>query len=274
MKIVLIIIILIIIIFKKNTNYNIPKNNLYNSNNILETKIQNNIKTIKNVSNNNKTDNSLSNNNNNAPNNASKNNNEQNNIVNIFPIKKRIYRKSKEKSYFENAIKYLEIYDEDNKLYIYSLNVYHNETKKACYRCMDTHCKAIVNVIFNSENNKLSFYEFSIKRNHNFKYEEHNYIRQKFIKHDIENLTYSQIKEKLKDYKYRFLYLKEIALSNFNIGINSKKLKEFFVNQFGDLNYNYSLISIEEKNKIISNYKKKKNIDANKNIIINEIINI
>ena len=70
---------------------------------------------------------------------------------------------------------------------------------------------------------------------HSLNNEEHNYIRESSIKNDIQKLSKNQLKEKLKNYKYRFFYLKEIAISNINIGINAKNLKQYFINEFGEI---------------------------------------
>ena len=102
------------------------------------------------------------------------------------------------------------------------------------------------------ENNKIQL-DFNILNNHNINYEDHNYIRESSIKNDIKNLSKNQIKEKLKNYKYRYFYLKEIAISNINIGLNANKLKQFFINEFGNLKYNYQNIELEEKEKLILN---------------------
>ena len=61
---------------------------------------------------------------------------------------------------------------------------------------MDTHYNAIANILIYNVNNKITFEEFILRRNHSFPYEEHNYIRDKIIRKAINNLSHNQLKEK------------------------------------------------------------------------------
>lgn len=139
---------------------------------------------------------------------------------------------------------------------------------------MDTHCTGSGNIYIYFENNRIKLEDFNILNVHSLNYEEHNYIRDPSIKNDIQNLSKNQLKEKLKNYKYRFFYLKEIAISNINIGTNSKNLKQYFINEFWDLKYNFQLLTEEEKDKIILIYKKSKKLKESDIIDIKDIINL
>ena len=99
-------------------------------------------------------------------------------------------------------------------------------------------------------------------------------VRNLAVKKDIKNLSKNDLTKKLRDYKYRYNYLKEISLSNNNIGINNEKLKEFFINEFGNLNYNFNNLSEKEKSDIIEKYKQRKKLDDDANINLNQIINL
>ena len=59
---------------------------------------------------------------------------------------------------------------------------------------MDTHWNAIANILIYNVNNNITFNDFTLKRNHSFPYEEHNYIREKIIRKDINNLSHNQLK--------------------------------------------------------------------------------
>ena len=62
------------------------------------------------------------------------------------------------------------------------------------------------------ENNIIKLEDFNVLNVNSLNYEEHNYIRESSIKNEIQNLSKNQLKEKLKNYKYRLFYLKEIAI--------------------------------------------------------------
>ena len=116
---------------------------------------------------------------------------------------------------------------------------------------MDTNYKANGNIEISLIENKLKIKDFKNIKKHTLLYEEHNYVRNLAAKKDIKNLSKNDLTKKLRDYKYRYNYLKEISLSNNNIGINNEKLKEFFINEFGNLNYNFNNLSEKEKSDII-----------------------
>ena len=66
-------------------------------------------------------------------------------ILKIFkkmPKKKSKYKKSIDKNEFEKNIKYLEIKDNENNIYKYSLNNYNSNTGNDSYKCLDTYCTA------------------------------------------------------------------------------------------------------------------------------------
>jgi len=68
--------------------------------------------------------------------------------------------------------------------------------------------------------------------------------------------------------------LKKYALKNNDIITSSSKLYNTFINEFGIVNLNFESLTIEEKEKMIIRYKKKKNIDENEQIEIEVVINL
>ena len=98
---------------------------------------------------------------------------------------------------------------------------------------MDTKCKGRANCTIeilneNTENEKFLIKEFKITNKHILKIQDHNYIFNKIIKDDIKYNKYDELMvERLKNYKLRLLYLKEILFQNLFEIKNFKTLKNY-----------------------------------------------
>ena len=60
--------------------------------------------------------------------------------------------------------------------------------------------------------------------------------------------------------------MKKYALKNNEIITSASKIYNIFINEFGTINLNYDSLTIEEKEKMINRYKKKKNFDEKEQI--------
>ena len=222
-------------------------------------------------------------NNNSYINNNNINKAKSNNNINISETKKLNSKKkgpkSKSLKQFEQFKEYMKIFYEKDKLlnltYKWSLNQIHENSKKLYYRCSDTKCngRCIVsyknlqfNNIFNSGDNIQNNLEFELKNKHSLSYYDHIYIRNKIVYLDYKNNTVT--KDKLKNYKYRLAFLKEYILDKKILNI--KDIKNYFIEKYGDLDYQ---ISDTEKDEILEKYSQKNKINKDE-VNIDNIINL
>ena len=125
----------------------------------------------------------------------------------------------------EKSLSYLEIKELD-KIWKFSLSNLYINTSTAYYYCTDTNCTVKCTYNFYHNNDK-SEYEILKENNskiiltkeHNIPFEEHEYNINKRVIEDINNKPLNEIKEKLKNYKYRLSLLKYIAINNDEIGL-------------------------------------------------------
>ena len=133
---------------------------------------------------------------------------------------KKKYNK-KNKSELRKEIQYLEIIDE-NKKWKYSLKYYDEKRTKVYYNCIDSTCnaKGILTISEDEkvnqklEDNKDIKQSFELTKDHNIKYNDHNYNKIKTIKKDIDTLSVNQISKKLKDYYYMKDFIKAYIVIN------------------------------------------------------------
>ena len=95
------------------------------------------------------------------------------------------YNKLNDANSFQTNIKYIEIKDGD-KIWIYSLSNYNNNTGNASYKCSDTHCNGRGRIYIFENINRNNDNKFYLKNEHSIDYFEHNYIRQIKAKIDYE----------------------------------------------------------------------------------------
>ena len=133
----------------------------------------------------------------------------------------------------KREIKYIE-YKENNNYYKYLLNRL-NVRLSASYNCTDTKCEGRANCKIdllneNQENEKFLIKDFKITKKHTLNLQDHNYIINKIIKDDIKYNRYNDlIEERLKNYKLRLIYLKEILFQNLIEIKNFNALKNFYI---------------------------------------------
>lgn len=195
---------------------------------------------------------------------------------------KKIKRKYKKTNIINDNLRYIEITDNANQVYKYTISKIYNKTNTISYYCIDTHCKARISIRFYNlqieKETKIIKEEELIKINiihdHSLNYEQHKYIRNKIIKEDFKNFNIQIIKQKCRDYNYRYGILKEIALKYPNIGVKGRLLENYFLDTFGNIEYDYNKISNDEKNKIIERYIKKCRKEKKNNIDIKDVINL
>ena len=136
----------------------------------------------------------------------------------------------------KNCIKYLYITKND-KRYRFSLSKYHEKICTGYYNCYDSACKGRGKIQFDFDNIiNLDLYNntfedkenFILTKKHTKKYEDHSYKRKEIIKNDLENSLITP--EKLKNYEYLKLLLKEYAIKYKNLkfeDIYNKLMEEF-----------------------------------------------
>ena len=198
---------------------------------------------------------------------------------NLSNKKRGKYLKTNEKSEFLKNIHYLQI-KEGKKFWKYSLSTYNGNSKSGYYYCSDTHCRGKGTCIFNMEN--ISEYEkkinnkeiFNITKDHTISYENHNYIISLTLKNDFNNYNIDDLKKKLSNIKYIQNFLKLYVIKNNEIISSVAKLYNIFNDEFGEIKLNYNSLTNEEKNLLISRYKKRKKISEKDNVNLDEILNI
>ena len=189
------------------------------------------------------------------------------------------YKKKLAKSEFEKSIKYYEFKDSDNNIWKFSLNKFNPKNNTCYYNCSDTTFQARGIIKFIIEENKLLVEyikdeEFKVVNEHTIAYEDHSYTFKNLIKSDINNLDKNSIKKKLENFKYLKHFLRIYLYKHNNIGTSLYKLIDSFKTEYGDIDINLDLIPDNEKNLIIERYKKKHNIDDDKDIKLKDIINL
>ena len=198
---------------------------------------------------------------------------------NLSNKKRGKYLKTNEKSEFLKNIHYLQI-KEGKKFWKYSLSTYNENSKSGYYYCNDIHCRGKGTCIFNMEN--ISEYEkkinnkeiFNITKDHTISYENHNYIISLTLKNDFNNYNIDDLKKKLSNIKYIQNFLKLYVIKNNEIISSVSKLYNIFNDEFGEIKLNYNSLTNEEKNLLISRYKKRKKISEKDNVNLDEILNI
>ena len=111
-------------------------------------------------------------------------------------------------------IRYIVLKDiEENILYKYSLSKVYND-QNIYYYCSDTLSKGRFKILYDFKLSsklidKININKIEITSNHTLDKEEHNYIINREIKYDIKNESISNIKNKMKNYKYLYKIIKE-----------------------------------------------------------------
>ena len=203
------------------------------------------------------------------------NTNQKDNIYSNSPKSNKKIRgpyKKHNKDDLENSLKYLEIKDSNGNYWKYSLSIFHRNTGTASYRCYDTSCSArgTINIRSNEENLR----KFTLKKIHSLEYIDHNYIRLNSVKHDIEFLPKSEIKKKLKDYKYRYFILLELAIQNENFGLDTVELKNFYLNTFGDIKLDLSKLTDNEIDRLKRIFIKKYKLNENSDLDLSKYLTL
>ena len=176
----------------------------------------------------------------------------------------------------KKSFKYLYLKN-NNKKFRFSLSKYIPETKTGYYKCYDSECKAIGKIQFNYEdilnldlfnNIFIDNENFILTKKHSKEYINHSYKRKEIILNDIKNKKFSY--EKIKDFNYLKLFLREYCIINKNLSLDNLFNKLMSENPYIEIS-----LTKDEKNKIINAYKKKYSNDSeNSEIDINELINI
>ena len=81
------------------------------------------------------------------------------------------------------------------------------------------------------------------------------------------------ITTRLSDYNYLSDFVKIYALKNIAICNSPSKIFSLIKEKYGNININYNSINSEQKNKLISQYSRRKNIEINR-IRIEQVINL
>lgn len=179
-------------------------------------------------------------------------------------IKRGKYLKTNNKSEFLKNIHYLEIKD-GKKTWKYALSQYNDKSNSGYYYCSDTTCKGKGTYTFNQNNiteyekkiNKLE--NFELTKEHTLTYEKHNYNINIEVYQDINNnINKKDLINKLGNITYLQNYLKLYVIKKNDIISSAAKLYNLFIEEYGEIILNYEDISEDEKNKLITTYKKKK----------------
>ena len=81
------------------------------------------------------------------------------------------------------------------------------------------------------------------------------------------------ITTRLSDYNYLSDFVKIFSLKNIEICNSPSKIFSLIKEKYGNININYNSINSEQKNKLISQYSRRKNIEINR-IRIEQVINL
>ena len=116
-----------------------------------------------------------------------------------------------------------------------------------------------------SEYNNDTIGTFTLTKEHNLTYEEHNYNRIDIIKKDINELPINRIKKKLENYYYLYDFIKAYAVLNSENNYTMISLLKEIEAKYGKLSINYNTNTIKKDyiDKKINSYKK--------NTILNKI---
>ena len=181
-----------------------------------------------------------------------------------------------ENKHLKNRIKYLYINKNDKK-FRYSLSKYISKTFTGYYNCYDSQCSARGKIQFDFEqidNFKMldkfkDDEKFILTIKHNKAYEDHSYKRNKIVKTDFDNNQITE--EKLKNFKYLRLFLKEFCIRNKNL-----KFELLFEKLLVDYPNIKLTLTNNEKSDIINKYKKVHELtdEELEEIDFNKILNI
>ena len=125
-----------------------------------------------------------------------------------------------------------------------------------------------------SEYNNDTNGTFTLTKEHNLTYEEHNYNRIDIIKKDINELPINRIKKKLENYYYLYDFIKAYTILNSENNYTMISLQKEIEAKYGKLNINFNTIKKDDIDKKINSYKKKHNIKDDQNIEIEKLYNI
>ena len=181
-----------------------------------------------------------------------------------------------ENKHLKNTIKYLYINKNDKK-FRYSLSKYISKTSTGYYNCYDSQFSARGKIQFDFEqidNFKMldkfkDDEKFILTIKHNKAYEDHSYKRNKIVKTDFDNNQITE--EKLKNFKYLRLFLKEFCIRNKNL-----KFELLFEKLLVDYPNIKLTLTNNEKSDIINKYKKVHELtdEELEEIDFNKILNI
>ena len=150
------------------------------------------------------------------------------------------------------------------------------------YYCSDTHCDARISVSLDTDNTYLNNSIITCKniiiiKKHSLSYSNHNYVRKKEIKFDIENLGKISLIKKCKEYKYLVNFIKEIAIKNPDLCYKNNALEDYINSNYNGIKLDYNTIDKEiitiKKNLYLKKHKKINNENVDE-IEIKNIINI
>ena len=107
-----------------------------------------------------------------------------------------------------------------------------------------------------SEYNNDTIGTFTLTKEHNLTFEEHNYNRIYIINKDINELSINRIKKKLENYYYLYDFIKAYSILNSKNNYTMISLQKEIEAKYGKLNINFNTIKKEDINKKINSYKK------------------
>ena len=119
---------------------------------------------------------------------------------------------------------------------------------------------------------KIEIDKEELTKEQTLEYESDNYIRNEQIKNDIKLNDKNIIAKKYKDYKYLKRFMIEYYFQNKKFNYKTAILLKKFQEDYNYIKLDYGLIQEEEKENIITKYKKRNKI-KDKKLKINYVLN-